>query len=63
MIEFIEILKIAGPALAIGGAWGGAKYALNGQGKRLSKVEDTVAKHTDSLARIETKVDYLVEKR
>ena len=61
-MELLELIKIATPLLAIGGAWGGAKVALNGTRQRVQKLEATTDLHVDRLARIETKVDIIVEK-
>jgi len=59
--------KFAIPFLAIGGAWGGAKVALNGTREKVREIEvdvehmkiDTI----DRLARLETKIDSLLENR
>ena len=61
-MEYMEIVKIAIPLLAIGGAWGGARHAINGTAKRVDKLESKSDMTNDRLARIETKIDYLVEK-
>lgn len=58
----MEIIKLGIPLLAIGGAWGGAKVALNGTRERVKKLEGIQHVHVDRLARIETKIDYIVEK-
>ncbi len=62
-MEYMEIIKIAIPLLAIGGAWGGAKHAINGTVKRVVKLEDFEDTVRDRLARIETNIDILVEKK
>lgn len=70
----LELIKMGSPLLAIGGAWGGAKVALNGTRERVKLVENDLNEHkttsskqhidsVDRLARIETKVDALLEKR
>lgn len=70
----IEIIKVAAPLLAIGGAWGGAKVALNGTRERVKAVDTKlnahIEKHTeqqmvlvDRTARIETKLDSLLENK
>lgn len=67
-MDFYTIISIAGPtALVTGGvAYGSAKQALNGTRDRVKKLEqsheelktDTI----DRLARIETKVDSLIDR-
>lgn len=57
-----------------GAAWGGSQMALNGTRKRVIELKDEFARHvqddkdsnlqnTDRLARIETKIDVLMEKK
>ena len=61
-MDYFEMIKLGIPLLAIGGAWGGAKVALNGNRERVQKLELRQDEHVDRLARIETKIDILVEK-
>lgn len=44
-----------------GAAFGGVKVALNGTRERVRKLEDINVDHQDRLARMETKIDYLVD--
>lgn len=67
-MEYLEFFKLAGPLLAVGGAWGGAKVALNGTRERVKKLEiksdaqdTTLVDQGKSLARIETKQDMLLK--
>ena len=69
-MEYWEAIKLAVPLLAIGGAWGGAKVALNGTRERVKKVEDVLVKHDQvhvelikQGTRVETKIDMLLEKK
>ena len=69
-MEYLELIKLAVPLLAIGGAWGGAKVALNGTRERVKKVEDVLVKHDEvhvelikQGTRVETKIDMLLEKK
>lgn len=73
-MELLELLKIASPFLAIGGAWGGAKVALNGTRERVKEVHQDLKVHIaddesvqrdmiDRAARIETKLDVLMENK
>ena len=62
-MEYMEIVKIAIPLLAIGGAWGGARHAINGTVERVKKLEAFEDTARDRLARIETKIDILVENK
>jgi hypothetical protein len=62
VMEILAMLKAAWPLLAIGGAWGGAKVALNGTRERVAKLEDNQEGLLDRTARIETKIDILVER-
>ncbi|MHC4230542.1 MAG: hypothetical protein ACYSW0_24160 [Planctomycetota bacterium] len=62
-MEYFEIMKMAIPLVAIGGAWGGVKVALNGTVKRVEKIEDTQKITLDRCARMETKIDILVERK
>jgi hypothetical protein len=57
------ILMIATPVASVGAAWGGAKVALNGTRLRVKELEQADRDKTDRLARIETKIDMLLEKR
>jgi len=65
-MEYMEFAKMAIPLLAIGGAWGGAKVALNGTRERVKKLEGVVEDHKietiDRLARVETKIDVLINR-
>ena len=45
-----------------GAAWGAAKQALNGTRERVQKLEGKVDQHSDTLARVETKVDILIDR-
>jgi hypothetical protein len=67
-MEYLELFKMAAPLLAIGGAWGGAKVALNGTRERVKNLEESDDKQNDKLSelantatRIETKQDMLIE--
>ena len=71
-MEFMELLKIAGPLLAVGGAWGGAKVALNGTRERVKSLGDRLEAHIDDehaadmklherVASIETKQDMVID--
>jgi len=72
-MDYMEFIKLATPLLAIGGAWGGAKVALNGTRERVKEVQKRLDVHMtedekvqremiDRSARIETKIDILMEK-
>jgi hypothetical protein len=68
-MELWELWKVIGPVLAVGGAWGGAKVALNGTRERVKKVEQRtdeqdkkLADQGETLARVETKVDILINR-
>lgn len=74
MIDYLDMIKAVVPLLAIGGAWGGAKVALNGTRERVKNLEEADEKQNDKLedlgkgmTRIETKqdmlIDYIKEKR
>lgn len=74
MIEPQFLIQGAISLLAVGGAWGGAKVALNGTRERVKEVQAHLQKHTeddniiqremiDRAARIETKLDILMEKK
>lgn len=61
MIE-IPVIWAVGTALFTGGvAFGGVKVALNGTRERIKLVELGYADHSDRLARIETKVDLILD--
>ena len=69
-MEYLEFFKLAAPLMAIGGAWGGAKVALNGSRERIKELkarqDDTDVRlrgHGESLVRIETKLDTLIERK
>lgn len=68
-------LMIAGPTaiVSLGAAWGGAKAALNGTRRRVRSLEEDLSEHkkdsfqnhidaVERLARLETKIDMLLEK-
>lgn len=61
-MDIYTIIAIASPAIAAGSAWGGAKVALNGTRLRVKELEQADKDKTDRLARIETKIDLLLEK-
>jgi hypothetical protein len=67
-MELLELLRIATPLLAVGGAFGGAKVALNGTRARVVKLEARSDDHDNefksinkTLTRVETKQDLLME--
>jgi len=71
-MEFIELLKIAAPLLAVGGAWGGAKVALNGTRERVKDVAARLETHIkdesvsdvilhERVASIEVKQDMVID--
>ena len=62
MLEGPAIWAIGTAVFTGGVAFGSIKYALNGQKERLEKVEHTSADNTQRLARVETKIDILVER-
>lgn len=62
-MDITTIIALGGPALAAGAAWGGAKVALNGTRLRVKELEIADKDKTDRLARIETKIDVLLEKQ
>jgi hypothetical protein len=73
MMEYLEMIKIAAPLLAIGGAWGGAKVALNGTRERVKDVAQKLEDHIDDEHRndialhermtgVETKIDILIDR-
>ena len=47
--------------VTIGGAWGAAKQAMNGTKERVRALEHDNKKNNDRLARIETKIDILID--
>lgn len=68
------MISVAAGLVSIGGAYGGAKVALNGTRERVKEVKADLSAHMekdedlqdrmiDRLARIETKLDILMEKR
>ena len=63
-MDLTTIAAIVGPTslVAMGAAYGGVKVALNGTKDRVLKLELAKDDHTDRLARIETKIDVLLEK-
>lgn len=72
-MEYLDIVKLGAPLLAIGVAWGVAKNTMNGNTKKIDEInseldehvkEDNVI-HTQILqqqTRLETKIDILLEK-
>jgi hypothetical protein len=73
MDAYIEILKFAIPLLAVGGAWGGAKYAIKANDAKIEALEGNLKEHLhedeatqrviiDRMARMETKIDMILEK-
>lgn len=57
------MVNLAIPVLAVVAAAGGAKVTLNGTKKRVEKLETRSDQVIDRLARIETKLDILMEKK
>ena len=62
-IEVYALAKWAIPVLAAGAAWGGAKSAINGTRERVTKLETNQEGLLDRTARIETKIDILIERK
>jgi hypothetical protein len=64
-MDIAAIISIAGPTalVTLGAAWGGVKVTLNGTKARVEKLETHSEDTTDRLARIETKIDLLMEKK
>jgi hypothetical protein len=70
-ITIFEFVKLGVPLLAIGGAYGGAKVAINGTRERSKETRDLLSEHIkedeslqremiDRAARMETKLDMLI---
>ncbi len=59
--SLILAMEAVGGALIIGGAYGATKQALNGTKDRVKKLEEKSEDSQDRLARIETKLDFLVD--
>lgn len=69
-----EVLLMGATAVgSLGAAWGGAKVALNGTRSRVQRIESVLDEHIDEdeqlnrdsidrLARLETKIDILLQK-
>lgn len=63
-MDYVQFLTMVGPSLVAGGvAYGGAKAALNGTRLRVKELEASDKDKADRLARIETKIDILLENR
>ena len=67
-MELLEIIKIATPLLALGGAWGGTRVALNGTRERVKNLEASEKEQDkklqtlgEGMVRVETKQDMLIE--
>jgi hypothetical protein len=72
-LTFMQLVSLATPVLAIGGAWQGAKVALNGTRERVKLVEANALNHEEKdeerhvetvqrLTSIETKLDMMLRK-
>jgi hypothetical protein len=63
-MDALSLLSIAGPtAIFTGGvAWGAVKVTLNGTKARVQRLEEQSADYADRLARIETKIDVLLDR-
>ena len=61
MIEIPALWAIGATVFTGGVAFGGVKVALNGTKQRVEKIEANQDRNNDRLARIETKVDLLVD--
>ena len=62
----LELAAIAGFTTIVvsgGAAWGAAKQALNGTRERVRVLETDSKAHADAIARVETKVDILIDRR
>ena len=64
-----QLVNIAVPLFAIGGAWGGAKVALNGTRERVKALEneakasrETQVQLIKGMTEVHTKVDILLER-
>lgn len=67
-MEYMEMITMAIPLLAVGGAWGGAKVALNGTRERVRRLEGRDDSQDEKLedlgkglTRIETKQDMMID--
>lgn len=54
-------IQAVGGAGVVGGAYGAVKTALNGTKERVKELEIDSKDSRDRLARIETKIDFLIE--
>lgn len=72
-MDYIQIAQVVVPLLSVGGAWGGAMVALNGTRERVKSLATDLKTHIkddeqlqrdmiDRAARMETKLDILLEK-
>jgi len=62
-VDIATIIQLGVPLLAVGGAWGTTKAVQNGLKSRVKELEVTKEDVVDRLARIETKLDILMEKK
>lgn len=64
-MDVLSIASVAGPTALVtaGAAWASVKVKLNGTAERVKQLEAAHVAHTDRLARIETKIDLLLEKK
>ena len=61
-MDYLQMIQMAVPLLAIGGAWGGAKVALNGLHKRVDKLETGQIKLLVTCGKMETNIERILEK-
>ena len=73
-MDYLHWIQIGAPLLAIGGAWGGARATLNVTRGRVKELQAVLKEHLaddmaiqremiDRSARMETKIDILLEKK
>ena len=62
-IPYSAFTVIATGLFSGGAAWGAAKVALNGTRQRVKELEESDRLTIERLARIETKIDLILEKR
>lgn len=69
-MDYAQFAQWVIPVLSVGAAYGGVKAGLNGTKAQVKETKDRVKDleaskndHTDRLARIETKLDILLEKK
>ena len=62
-MEYMDIIKLGVPLLALAGGYGGIRAMVNGTIKRVDTIEGTQLELVKTVSSMETKIDILLERK